>query len=244
MSQLQTVTIKQTYADVLHTLGDVQASVDLALQRYIIEQITSKIAHLREKDRAFQAKYDCDYATFVERISRDEQFIAHIEKHVSKMWETDQAEWEFCYKGIDDWTNRLQTILPEAPTPKPRMTIRQFRESGLIGMWKDRDDIQDSATYARQLREEARSGDDLQQLLNQVVYDTNVVLTLDQVFALALRLSASQQQHLIARLQVVLDNHARVHELDDERAWKNFEAIREMIAQIPPHMTVEEALRG
>ncbi len=45
--------------------------------------------------------------------------------------------------------------LPEAPTPKPRMTIRQFRESGLIGMWKDRDDIQDSADYARQLREEA-----------------------------------------------------------------------------------------
>ncbi len=45
--------------------------------------------------------------------------------------------------------------LPEVPTPKPRMTIRQFRESGLIGMWKDRDDMQDSAAYARQLREEA-----------------------------------------------------------------------------------------
>ncbi len=111
MQPLQAVFIRDTYADVLHMLGDVQASVDLALQRYIIEQVTSKIAHLREKDRAFQAKYSCDYPTFVERISNDEQFIAHIEKHVSKMWETDQAEWECCYKGIDDWTQRLQTIL-------------------------------------------------------------------------------------------------------------------------------------
>jgi hypothetical protein len=29
--------------------------------------------------------------------------------------------------------------------PKPQLTVGQFRELGLIGLWKDRDDIQDSA---------------------------------------------------------------------------------------------------
>ena len=36
------------------------------------------------------------------------------------------------------------------------LTAPQLRQSGLIGLWKDRDDIQDSAVYARQLREQAQ----------------------------------------------------------------------------------------
>ena len=36
------------------------------------------------------------------------------------------------------------------------ITAKQLRESGLIGLWKDREDIQDSADYARQLREHAQ----------------------------------------------------------------------------------------
>ena len=37
------------------------------------------------------------------------------------------------------------------------LTARQLRTSSLIGMWKDRDDIIDSASYARQLRDEAQN---------------------------------------------------------------------------------------
>ena len=49
---------------------------------------------------------------------------------------------------------------PLKTAPRSRLTVRQFRESGLIGMWKDRDDIRDSAAYARRLRERAqRRGD-------------------------------------------------------------------------------------
>lgn len=39
---------------------------------------------------------------------------------------------------------------------RPKLTVGQFRQSGLIGIWKDRDDIQDSSAYARQLREQAQ----------------------------------------------------------------------------------------
>jgi len=47
--------------------------------------------------------------------------------------------------------------LAEAHPPRRRtITARQLRQSDLIGLWKDRADIQDSATYARQLREQAQ----------------------------------------------------------------------------------------
>ncbi|MEM4725141.1 MAG: hypothetical protein QXP01_09035 [Candidatus Hadarchaeum sp.] len=39
--------------------------------------------------------------------------------------------------------------------PRPCLTVRQLRQSGLIGLWKDRNDIEDSSTYARYLRERA-----------------------------------------------------------------------------------------
>jgi hypothetical protein len=50
--------------------------------------------------------------------------------------------------------------LPTTPLPRARLTVGHFRQSGLIGLWQDRDDLGDSSTYARQLREQAqRRGD-------------------------------------------------------------------------------------
>ena len=54
---------------------------------------------------------------------------------------------------------RVEMILLSevASTPqRSRLTARQLRRSALIGLWKDRTDIQDSALYARQLREQAQ----------------------------------------------------------------------------------------
>jgi hypothetical protein len=36
------------------------------------------------------------------------------------------------------------------------MPVKDLLDSGLAGMWKDRDDIKDSVAYARQLREQAQ----------------------------------------------------------------------------------------
>ncbi|MGB9755020.1 hypothetical protein [Roseiflexus castenholzii] len=49
-------------------------------------------------------------------------------------------------------------VLPrerEAET-RPTLTVGQLRRSGLIGLWKDRTDIEDSSAYARRLREQAQ----------------------------------------------------------------------------------------
>ncbi|MCW5851618.1 MAG: hypothetical protein KIT87_16210 [Anaerolineae bacterium] len=106
-----TVTIPDKYAEALNALGDVQTAVDLALQRYTIDQITSRIARLRERDQAYQAKYGMDYPSFAQRTAQDEAFVRQVETKTNPLWENDLADWEFCVKGIEDWTRTLQTIL-------------------------------------------------------------------------------------------------------------------------------------
>ena len=47
--------------------------------------------------------------------------------------------------------------LPQAHKSKqPCLTVGDFKKSGLIGIWKDRNDIRDSAVYSRQLRDKAQ----------------------------------------------------------------------------------------
>jgi len=54
------------------------------------------------------------------------------------------------------WQKGNASLSLPVTRPRSRLTVHQLRQSGLIGMWKDRDDIQDSATYARRLREQAQ----------------------------------------------------------------------------------------
>ena len=106
-----TITIPDKYAEALNALGDVQTAVDIALQHYTIDQISSRIARLRERDQAYQAKYGMDYLSFAQRTAQDEAFVRHVETSTNPVWENDLADWEFCVKGIEDWTHTLQTIL-------------------------------------------------------------------------------------------------------------------------------------
>lgn len=105
------VAIQDKFAQTLAPLGDLRQAVDTALRRYAIEQITSKVTELRRRDQEFVHKYGCDYGTFKKRSARDGLFVANVEKNISKTWELDLAEWQFCHEGAQDWTQRLQEIL-------------------------------------------------------------------------------------------------------------------------------------
>ncbi|MCB0191776.1 MAG: hypothetical protein KDJ65_07520 [Anaerolineae bacterium] len=48
-----------------------------------------------------------------------------------------------------------------AKSKRPRLTAKDLLNSGLVGLWADRDDITDSAAYARQLREQAQQRPDI-----------------------------------------------------------------------------------
>ena len=59
-----------------------------------------------------------------------------------------------CKKGQS--VEMILLIEPLTTSKRPHLTADRLIHSGLIGIWKDRDDIEDSATYARQLREQAQ----------------------------------------------------------------------------------------
>jgi hypothetical protein len=50
----------------------------------------------------------------------------------------------------------LVLFTPSEVPNRSRLTARQLLHSELIGLWKDRQDILDSASYARELREQAQ----------------------------------------------------------------------------------------
>ena len=106
-----TVSIKDEYAEILTAFGELQDALDLALKRYAIEQIVTKVDELRQRDAMHQAIYGQDYPTFAQRIATDETFVRHVEAQVNKLWEGDLADWEFCYKGMQDCMKKLTTIL-------------------------------------------------------------------------------------------------------------------------------------
>jgi len=110
---MTTVTVHNKFTEILASFGDVQESVNAAVQRYTIEQVTSKIAELRHKDEDYQKKYGLDYSAFAKRTSEDEEFVKSIEANINKTWEVDLADWEFCHKGVEDWTKTLQDISPK-----------------------------------------------------------------------------------------------------------------------------------
>lgn len=106
-----TVSIKNEYAEILSNFSNLEEAMELAIKRYTLEQITTKIAELKRKSAYYQNKYQIDYLTFCQKIERDEEFINAIENNIDKLWEIDLSDWEFCDQGIKDWTNKLQTIL-------------------------------------------------------------------------------------------------------------------------------------
>jgi len=108
---MTTVTVSDKFTEILASFGDLQESVNAAVQRYTIDQITTKVNELRRKDGDFQKKYGMEYSAFAKRTSEDEEFVKNVESNVSKMWEMDLADWEFCHKGVEDWTRKLQDIL-------------------------------------------------------------------------------------------------------------------------------------
>ncbi len=58
----------------------------------------------------------------------------------------------------------LLLFTPSESLKRPRLTAQQLLYSGLIGLWKERQDIVDSSSYARQLREQSQRRPDIGRL--------------------------------------------------------------------------------
>lgn len=61
------------------------------------------------------------------------------------------------------WKQLLEVnrMADNGQTQGGQLTVGQLRESGLIGLWADREDIEDSTTYSQTLREQAQQREDI-----------------------------------------------------------------------------------
>jgi hypothetical protein len=105
----------------------------------------------------------------VAELTQDVQFTLDQQGKVTAVV-VDPALWQRIMMALEDSEDRrlvqsLQDRLAQGPLASGALawksisdefTVGDFRNSGLLGMWKDRSDIEDSAVYSRQLREEAQ----------------------------------------------------------------------------------------
>ena len=105
----------------------------------------------------------------VAELTQDVQFTMDQQGKVTAVV-IDPALWQRIVAALEDSEDRrlvqsLQERLAQGPlasgaldweSVSDEFTVGDFRNSGLLGMWKDRSDIKDSAVYARQLREDAQ----------------------------------------------------------------------------------------
>jgi hypothetical protein len=84
------------------------------------------------------------------------QSISNLQFEILKLYSTNPDEEEL------QELKKLLFLEPSNIRKTSSGTARQLLQSGLIGIWKDRNDINDSAVYARQLREKAQRRDNKQ----------------------------------------------------------------------------------
>lgn len=109
---METIGLSQRYSEIFRAFSmDPEKAVEQALQRYAVTLISDKIDEFKRRDREFQEKYACEFEEFAKRTATDTEYIEKLEKGGRLMWESDIAEWEFCRKGVADWTERLTRML-------------------------------------------------------------------------------------------------------------------------------------
>jgi len=109
---METVTIEDKYIETIKPFTDIQTATNIALKRYIIDLITTKLAELSSNDNNYKKKYKLDFVSFSEKTISDENYILRLEQQNGFInWESDLIDWEFNYKGISDWKQKLQDIL-------------------------------------------------------------------------------------------------------------------------------------
>ena len=105
------VAIKDKYAETLTTFGELETTIDEALQKFSIEQIGHRIIELARLEARYQTKYGMNFEQFSQRLATEEGFAGWVEANVEKLWEADLIDWEFCHEGIQDWKRQLDTVL-------------------------------------------------------------------------------------------------------------------------------------
>ncbi len=109
---MEKIRLNDQYSEIFRAFSmEPKRAVERAIQHYAVTLISEKIDELKRRDQDFREKYECDFKEFATQTAKNEAYLEKLEEAGHWMWESDLAEWEFCRKGMDDWTQRLTHIL-------------------------------------------------------------------------------------------------------------------------------------
>ncbi|MDM8527337.1 hypothetical protein QUF58_03925 [Anaerolineales bacterium HSG24] len=106
---MTTLTLNQKYVDILKLFGNLEETVEIAIQTYLVEQINERIETARREILVFEKKYGMTYEAFRARIGDDDAFVEQL-WDADPIWEDDLMVWEYYGKVLTDWTRRLKNV--------------------------------------------------------------------------------------------------------------------------------------
>ena len=107
---MTTLTLQAKYVDALEAIGNLDDVLEQAVRQYASKKIQGRIDEIQTKVQAFEAKYGMSYAEFNRRVMRDTDFSAELWAK-DPTWEIDFSAWEHYTKGLQEWRQRLNTLL-------------------------------------------------------------------------------------------------------------------------------------
>lgn len=156
--------------DTLHQqIASLAQEEGVSLNHFIVYALTRQVtlAQFVETSSEEREQQKTAYATLLKNLgpTSDERVQAALKER--------QAVYPELLLTLEDvrklvallplWKQILEvsTVTNNEKTQSAQLTVGQLRESGLIGLWEDREDIEDGAAYARILREQAQRREDL-----------------------------------------------------------------------------------
>lgn len=106
---MATVSINNTYLEMLSAIGRVDSILEEAVRKYLIDKYVERLEKAKPRVREFEKRYSCKYSDFC-LIRADEDKFKKIEKK-HPTWEEDNAEWEYWQKEFEEWKAKLENIL-------------------------------------------------------------------------------------------------------------------------------------
>lgn len=104
-----TVQVKPIYAQVYQAL---QENIDDVLHKHAIEQLEQHIAATQQNIQQWEARYQCDYSTFAERVASDLDYLRQLKaRPETQLWESDLMEWEVELEDLQRWQHHLQMLV-------------------------------------------------------------------------------------------------------------------------------------
>ena len=148
-----TLRLPETLHQKLVTLAEEEG---VSLNHYIVYALTQQVTvthTVRPVSKIEREQQEASYAALLQSLgpsSFDQVRMALNEREVVY---PERALTADVVQRLRERIAKAGEQSEEQGTSVNYMTVGQFRDSGLIGMWKDREDIEDSAAYVRTLRE-------------------------------------------------------------------------------------------